>query len=58
MFTVACGSKSPNFHYVGDRMLGPCELYRIWVDGENDEKHKEFVELGRHWHLILKRGCA
>jgi hypothetical protein len=39
-------------------MLGPCELYRIWVDSENDEKHKEFVELVRHWHLILKRGCA
>jgi hypothetical protein len=46
------------FSILESRMLGPCELYRIWVDSENDEKHKEFVELVRHWHLILKRGCA
>jgi hypothetical protein len=26
-------------------MLGPCELCKIWVDDENDEEPRGFVEL-------------
>jgi hypothetical protein len=40
------------------RMLGLCELCRIWDDGENDEEPRGFVELINHWHFIFTSGCA
>jgi len=39
-------------------MLSPCELCRIWGDGENDEEPKGFVELINHWHFIFTSGCV
>jgi hypothetical protein len=31
-------------------------MFRTWVDGECDEKHKGFVELVYHWHLQFNSG--
>ncbi len=30
------------------KMLSPCQLCKIWVDDENDEEPRGFVELTRY----------